>query len=300
MRPLYFSAGTMLCASLVAVWPVAAQNFAAGATIDDALHRQWEGADGQPLPFTTISQVLEFLTTADVVSSSVIEEGVNDTRKVLLEKDGIRLHGAFRDVEIFQATIRLQSGAVRTNFRDDAVFECAAFELARLLNCRFVPPTVRRSIDGREGTLQMWIEGSVTTGKLQEDDDFKPTDSWLWVMQHQMIAIFDNLIYNEDRNEGNIMFMPDGKLILIDHTRAFRNRHELIDPERIRYCERGFFERLRELDRETLGKALGPFVSAVLVDAVEARRIKLVHLIEGLIAEHGESEVLFSFYKVEN
>ncbi len=40
--------------------------------------------------------------------------------------------------------------------------------------------------------------------------------------------------HNEDRNLGNILFMPDWKMVLIDHTRSFRLWSELLKPSAIR------------------------------------------------------------------
>ena len=45
-----------------------------------------------------------------------------------------------------------------------------------------------------------------------------------------MMQLFDQLISNVDRNQGNIVYTKDWRLWLIDHTRAFRKNTELEDP----------------------------------------------------------------------
>ena len=40
-------------------------------------------------------------------------------------------------------------------------------------------------------------------------------------LQLQVVRVFDELIQNRDRNQGNILWTSDWKMWLIDHTRAF-------------------------------------------------------------------------------
>ena len=56
------------------------------------------GGASEPLPFRTDEEVLEFLRTAKVISGRTVKVGVNGIEKLLLKKDGIRMHVAFRDV----------------------------------------------------------------------------------------------------------------------------------------------------------------------------------------------------------
>ena len=53
--------------------------------------------EGKPLPFRTNQAVEIFLQTAQVISSESIGEGITRPRKVLLEKDGVRMHAEFSD-----------------------------------------------------------------------------------------------------------------------------------------------------------------------------------------------------------
>jgi hypothetical protein len=253
------------------------------------------GPDGEPLPFDSFAEVLEFLKTAAVIKSEDIGEGVTGARRVLLEKDGKKMRAVFRDVSIFRHQAKFPSGAIVLNFRDDAIFECAAFELSRLLDLRLVPPTVQRSVGGKKGTLQVWMEAA-TMEKERVQKRMAPPDTLYWVRQHQLMYLFDNLISNNDRHSGNILFMPNWRMILIDHTRAFQLTEKLLWPERIRACERGVFEKLKALDAETLKSRLGPYLSGTQISAILRRRDGLVEHIEGLIEKRGEESVLFDFW----
>ncbi len=70
-----------------------------------------------------------FLQTAQVISSESIGEGITRPRKVLLEKDGVRMHAKFSDFHEERNVKKLRDGSTKFSFRDQAVFECAAYEL---------------------------------------------------------------------------------------------------------------------------------------------------------------------------
>ena len=114
----------------------------------------WLGPDGKPLSFQSNVEVEEFLRTAEIISIERIGEGLNNFLKVLLEKDGIRMHAIFRDVHVERSQMPLSDGKISFFFRDDAIFECAAYELAKLLGLDTVPPVVERKIQRTEGNLQ--------------------------------------------------------------------------------------------------------------------------------------------------
>ena len=124
-------------------------------------------------------------------------------------------------------------------------------------------------------------------------------DVWLRQMQHQVMVVFDNLIHNDDRNMQNILYATDGKMILIDHTRAFRPNTALPKAGQIQFCERGLYEKLNSVSDESIRERLAPFLDRGLIDALLQRRDRLVKHIDGLIEEKGERRVLFTFYRVE-
>ncbi|MDA2930409.1 hypothetical protein MYX84_10760 [Acidobacteria bacterium AH-259-O06] len=258
----------------------------------ETISRVWLGLDGKALPFRNDGEVLEFLRTAQVVSWERVREGINRILKVRLEKDGIQTHAAFRDVKVFKRRFRLQ-GRVRLAFRDEAVFECAAYELSRLLGLNNVPPTVERRVHGKKGSLQLWIEKAITE-KNRRTRKIEVPDKKRFMFQMQSMRLFDNLIYNEDRNQGNILYGPDWELWLIDHTRAFRTDWQLRDPTKIWYCERGVWEKLQSLTEEMLKKTLKKFLCVQEIRAILKRRDKLVEHIQKLIEKRGEKSVLWT------
>jgi len=257
----------------------------------------WLDPDGKPLPFQSYVEVEEFLRTAEIVSRERVDEGLNRFQKVLLEKDGIRMHAIFRDVHVERSEMPLSDGRTSFFFRDDAIFECAAYELAKLLGLDTVPPVVERKIQRTEGTLQAWVENVNTERVLRATTGVPPSggiNRWRWIMLRQNIHIFDNLIYNEDRNIGNILIEPDWRLWMIDHTRAFRRWKQLLNPDQIQFAERSLWEKLQALDETEVRAKLKDFLRPVEINGLIERKGLLVDHIQKLIDDRGEKAVLFT------
>ncbi len=251
----------------------------------------WPGVHERPLRFDDDQQVIEFLRTAQVVSQERVGLGVNGIAKVLLKRDGVQLHAAFRDVRI-EGNRELPTGS-QVEFLDNCIFECAAYELSQLLGLNNVPPVVEREIGGVKGTLQMWVVGTITEEERKKKN-FPLHDELHLNRQWEVMRIFDNLIYNEDRNSNNILYDRNGKLWMIDHTRSFTNYAELPYPSAIRSCERTLWEKLQRLDPSVVKMRLGKYLRTSQIDALIERKRALVEHIQEMISEKGEDFVLFT------
>lgn len=245
------------------------------------------GPEGEPLPFSSDEEVEDFLRAADVVEEEVLEEGRNGTLKVLLERDGVRAHAAFRTVSFSRSNLQIGRWTFK-EFRDSHRYECAAYGLSRMLGLGRVPPAVPRTLAGREGSLQLWIEGA----RDETSEGFRPPEAGRWARQLWSMYLFDNLLFNIDRNSGNILVDSRYDLWLIDHTRAFQLVPELLDDRVIR-VERSVWERLGALNEYDLQRRLGEYLDTRELHALARRRELLVERIEKLIAERGEALVLY-------
>ncbi len=155
-----------------------------------------------------------------------------------------------------------------------------------------VPPAVVRKVRNSQGSVQLWIENAMTEAERRQER-LVPAGTWR-LAAHDM-WVFDNLINNIDRNQGNILYDADWNLWFIDHTRAFGRIKKLPSPERIKRCSQRLWEALRALDGEQVKERLGPYLGGFEIEAVMARRDRLVELIEQKIAELGEDAVLFRY-----
>ena len=256
---------------------------------------RWLGPEGRPLPFTSDAEVLDFLKNAEVIDSEVITGSINRPRKLTLEKDGVQAHAIFRTVSVERDKMDNVQEHAR-GFRDEYVFEVAAYELSRLLGIDNVPPAVLRDLGKEKGSVQLWVEQAKgVQERLEEGID--PSFEKLWLFQKQNLVLFDNLIFNFDRNPGNVLIDSRGKMWFVDHTRSFKILPSLNNRGELKVCERRLFEGLRGLDADEVRATLSPYLRQTEIDALLKRQKKLVKMLEKRIAQHGEQAVLFEFVR---
>ncbi len=265
------------------------------ATAASAPRHVWLGPDGKPLPFKNDAEILDFLRTANVIADKGIPQGITGPRRLLLEKDGVRAEAVWREVNEEKMSERLASGQTEAFFRDSYIFEPAAYELSRLLGMDNVPPATLRRYKGNEGSIQMWVE-QATTEMDRVKKKSQPPDVIHWSKQTHVMNLWDQLVYNTDRNQGNILVTPDWKMWFIDHTRAFRRMDYLLDQSKIRQCDRIMFEKLKVLDGKTLHEHLDPYLRKIEIEALLKRRDLVIKKLNQFIAEKGENRVLFTLY----
>lgn len=265
-----------------------------GSALGGSVLFEWKDDSGQPLPFQSQEEVEHFLRTAEIVKIEGIKEGTTKPRRVILERNGVRMKACFRDVHVYKKMERLESGAIKYDFRDEAVYEIAAYEFGKLLGLKNIPPTVLREVKGKKGTLQAWVEGCMME-KDRQKKNIQPPRTWNWVMQNQIMQLFDQLIWNDDRNLGNVLIDSDWKLWLIDHTRSFRTYKQLQGEESIKFCEKNVWVRLKSLDQNVVEEQLAPYLNSSQINSLMKRQELLVEYLQKIIDERGEKKVLFSY-----
>jgi hypothetical protein len=101
------------------------------------------------------------------------------------------------------------------------------------------------------------------------------------------------LIYNTDRNQGNLLITPEWKLWLIDHTRAFRTAVAMQKknalPGRI---DHKVLAGLKQLNTVQLKESLGAYLRPEEISAILGRRDLIVQHFNGEIKQKGEDAVL--------
>ena len=253
------------------------------AIATDSSESRWMGPDGRPLPFETAEEVLDFLRTAKIVSQKELTGGINRPLKVRLRQDGVEANAIFRIVDIRHKRAKLD-GKIVPDFHDSYAYECAAWDVSQLLGIDNVPPCTRRRYELVDGTMQLWVEGTMTEEKRRATDT-DPPEQLQWMRQKQTMRLFDALIYNFDRNQGNMLIDEAWKLWFIDHTRSFRKSAAIENLDKIVWCEREIFERLKKLDKKTLSRRLRNLVTGVQMGFMLKRRDKLVDHLSSLVDE---------------
>lgn len=221
------------------------------------------------------------LETAEILKVEDIGSGVTNPRKVTLEKDGTVFHGVYKP---------LKRGRHK-GYWESYQAEVAAYELDKMIGLDMVPPTIVRRVESDLGSLQLWVEGCRLYKEVEASVPRTPR------LSHQvsLMKIFDNLIHNDDRNAGNFMLDEAWNIVLIDHSRAFIDREDLLKPETklpVQF-ERGLVERLRALSLEELREKLGDLLFEGQVEAILERRDKLLEYMNELVEKNGEARVFF-------
>ena len=108
-----------------------------------------------------------------------------------------------------------------------AARDVAAYRLDRLLGIGMVPVSVQRNVRGEASVMSWWIDDVLMTAETRYFKKIELPITSRWSEQIFIVRVFDELIYNTDRNLGSLVITEDWKLWMTDHTRAFRLHKKL-------------------------------------------------------------------------
>jgi len=246
-----------------------------------------------PTPALSPEAMEVFLLKARISNQRDAGSGVTNSRRATLT-DGQLTHDAhIQTVDIAQQVF--ESGRnTELNFKDTYRYNIAGYRVAKLVGLTTVPMSVERNIDGKVAAITWWVDDVQMDEKERMKTKSQGPDPVRTSKQIQIMRVWDELIQNRDRNQGNILWTHDWTLWLIDHTRAFRLNPNLLKPEQLSRCDRGFLERLRAVTPESLAQAVGNSLTKQEQEALLARRDKIVKHYDERIARLGEPVVLFT------
>lgn len=254
-------------------------------------------------PAMTRAEIRDFLRTAPIVAATPIGRGTTRPMRLTLSDGRVTWDGAFQSVDIRFTDRDIREGrrqAGELRFVDSYKYNIAAYELAELLGIgHMVPVTVERTWDDgslqgpRTGGLSWWISGTIDEGERRKKN-LIPPDPADWDRQLQRMVVFGELVYDTDRNLGNILITEaDWRIIMIDFTRAFRLEPELRLPQTLQRCDRQLLARLTALTADQVRAAAGSQLTPFELGALMARRDRIVETFARLVAERGEDRVLY-------
>ncbi len=174
-------------------------------------------------------------------------------------------------------------------FMESYKAEIAAYKFDRMLGLNMVPPIVERNMNGSNGAAVLWVEN--TRGWSVEKPPQGPEPKWS--LQLTRMKMFDLLIANIDRNQGNLIYDSDWHLFLIDHSRAFTGKKDLKGMAPLARVDRELWNKMAALTIEDLDRGLDKWVGNNEKKAILLRRDLMAKTITEMVAKRGEKSVFY-------
>jgi len=242
----------------------------------------------------TPQQQEEFLLNANVIRSSHTSKGVTEPWRLTLN-DGTVTHDAgYQTIDDTRPQMKFADGHTEFNFKDSYHYNIAGYVLAKMVGLEeMIPVTVERRWNGMKGSLSWWIPNvAMDEGERMQKNENAP-DPDAWNKQMYKIRVFDELAYDTDPNLTNVIITKDWKIWRVDFSRAFRTSKKLRKPDNLVMCDKNLFEKLKALNEADLKTAMGKQISGGEIKGILARRDVIVETFNKMIAEKGESAVLY-------
>jgi hypothetical protein len=251
---------------------------------------------GADEPNLTEEQKIDFLQHAKVTASEREKKGKSNASHLTLS-DGTLTHDAsFQPIDETKAQGPGPRGGIELNFRDYWGYNIAGYRIAKLLGIDdMVPVYTERKWNGTTGAISFRVsdvqfdEADRYSRKIEVPGAVRDG----WNKQMYKVRILTQLFYDMDDNLTNVLITKDWKIWRIDFTRAFRLQHDLKDPKDLVQCDRQVLAKMRLLTYEQVFDATKPYLTKNEVKAFIARRDKMVAYFDELVAQKGESQVLY-------
>ena len=244
-------------------------------------------------PALTNAQMKQFMLTAKVIASKHTSKGITDPWRLTLTDGTITHEAVFQSIDERKNTYQYANGRSELNWVDSYKYNIAGYELAELLGMDdMVPVHVERKWNGMIGSFS-WVVPVKMDELDRKNKKIAAPDVNAWNNQMYKIRVFNELIYDTDANLTNVLITEDWKIWRVDFSRAFRLHKTLQDTQNLVRCDRVLLAKLKALNEAEFTQRTKNFLTKPEIQAVMARRDKIVEYFQKLIAEKGESEVLY-------
>ncbi len=247
-----------------------------------------------PTELSQREDIEEWLKVGEIIGSEEIGEGVTNPYRLFLKAGEIELSGVWKNPR-----------GMQQGFLEGWQYEIVAYEMDKLLGLDMVPPTVERTFDKKKGSLQFWIEGTMSDlDRIENGVQIPALHIDHWENRKYLARAFDCIIANDDRTQQNIHYTKDWRTILIDHSRAFRSTREhtknlvfgkngLKTAVLFRRLPRKFVENVKALNFDLIKDAVGNYLTKREINAILSRKDVFLKEIDEMIKEQGEDAVLY-------
>jgi hypothetical protein len=255
-------------------------------------------AAATPVPQLSDAEKENFLKTGAIKKTYSAKKGVTNTTRVTMMSGDITHDAHVQCIDEAKHEFKTDRGT-ELNFKDTFKFNIAAYRLSRMLGIENIPVTVERKVAGKTCAVDWWVDDVMMDEATRKSKKMEAPNPEGWNSQIYVMRVFDQLIYNVDRNLTNLLILKNWDIEMIDHSRSFRLAHTLENPKNLGRIDRTLLENLRKLDKAEVQKALMPFCTKSEVESLMARRDVIVAYYDKQVKEKGETAVVYDLGKIK-
>lgn len=229
-------------------------------------------------PTLNRKQIRQFLLNAEVMSSQRDPRGIAHPWRLTLSNGTVTHDASFQSRDENNKSYR---------------YNIAASELAEMLGLEdTLPVYVEREWHGKWGSFSWWLPM-----QMDEEERLKrkvePPDLEAWNKQIDNMRVFDALVDESETHPKDLLIGNDWKIYRVDYSRGFLLDRDLQNPKSLIRCDRNLLQRLKDLNGRQLEQKTRGYLTKSEVQALMARRDKILAYFNNLILEKGENAVLF-------
>ena len=230
-------------------------------------------------PKLTLAEKEQFLLKGKIGKARGVSRGITGTSRVTMTNGTLTHDASVQSLDEYKP--RFESpGGTEINFKDTYKFNIAAYRLSRMLAIPMVPPSVPRKFNGTMSSFTWWVDDVLMDELDRMKDKVEPPNQEDWNQQMHVVRVFDQLIYNMDRNLGNLLIDKQWRIWMIDHSRAFRMHEQVKEVKNLQRCEKTLLERLKGLTEEECKRELKDWLNPMEIKGILKRRDKIVQIFE--------------------
>jgi len=237
-------------------------------------------------------EIETFLKNADITEAKTLSIGITAPKKVTLVLNGETRYGVYKSIDEYKDVMKYDDGRTEMNFQDSWKSEIAAYEIDKIIGLGMVPATVERTYKGAKGSVQLWVESMMSEAEHRKTKVVSPDPQAFNDLMYKT-RLFDNMVYNTDRNLNNLLITKDWELVLIDHSRAFRTLTMLKSPKDLERFSQSLLAGISKLTQQNLTEKTGKYLPKPQIEGILKRRDQILALAKKMAQEKGEAAVYY-------